>query len=157
MADEKMIAAAAAAVERSYFDLMGRPIHHLEARAIAVACLEATANLDRRSSPESEAGSDRLLKDALFACLKEGRTEAIYQGVMVEGGKFARVQFSIGEAGSAPDGEAGWRPFESAPPLEERFLAWDAKCGVRIGRALWRATHWMPLPAPPAIRTGGEG
>ncbi len=65
-----------------------------------------------------------------------------------------------------------WYPIESAPKDGRQFLVWDIHYGVRIGRAHiradhddWlsymdahkgsskggiRATHWLPLPPPPA-------
>ena len=72
-----------------------------------------------------------------------------------------------------------WRPIESAPKDGRQFLVWDIHYGVRIGRAHiradhddWlsymdahkgsskggiRATHWLPLPPPPAMnQEGGE-
>ena len=64
-----------------------------------------------------------------------------------------------------------WQPIETAPKDGTHFLVWDSFYGIRIGRAHirhdhddWlsymdghkgsskggiRATHWMPLPAPP--------
>lgn len=66
-----------------------------------------------------------------------------------------------------------WRPIETAP-LGATFLAIDRKCNVRT---CWRhkpssrtdeiltstrngafaATHWMPLPKPPALSSRPEG
>lgn len=72
---------------------------------------------------------------------------------------------------------AGWMPIETAPRDGQHFLTWDAHYGVRIGRCFnradhddWlsyvdnfggsskggmRATHWMPLPAPPTAAKVG--
>jgi hypothetical protein len=72
-----------------------------------------------------------------------------------------------------------WQPIETAPRDGSRFLVWEKHYGIRIGRCKeradhddWlsymdafdgsskggpRATHWMPLPTPPAaIRAGGQ-
>jgi len=70
-----------------------------------------------------------------------------------------------------------WQPIETAPRDGTRFLVWDSYYGFRIGLAHvrrdhddWlsyrdshggsgkggiRATHWRPLPPPPARE--GEG
>lgn len=76
------------------------------------------------------------------------------------------------EQGCRPEfGVVEWMPIETAPRDGRRFLTWDAHYGVRIGLCFnradhddWlsyadnfggsskggmRATHWMPLPAPP--------
>ena len=71
-----------------------------------------------------------------------------------------------------PAVEGGWRDIATAPKDGTRFLTFDDYYGVRMGRAFiradhddWlsyvdcngnsskggiRATHWQPLPAPPA-------
>lgn len=79
---------------------------------------------------------------------------------------------------SARASDDGWREISSAPKDGTKFLVWDEHYGVRIGRAHmradhddWlsymhgfgnsskgglRASHWHPLPAPPAIRAQDE-
>lgn len=71
-----------------------------------------------------------------------------------------------------PAVEGGWREIATAPKDGTRFLTFDDYYGVRMGRAFiradhddWlsyvdcngnsskggiRATHWQPLPTPPA-------
>ncbi len=61
-----------------------------------------------------------------------------------------------------------WQPIETAPvdyDSYEKFLLWGPDCGHDVGYAAWEqdgkpywfngdvgviATHWMPLPPPPA-------
>jgi len=72
--------------------------------------------------------------------------------------------------------ERAWRPIETARNAgHRRFLCWNSRYGIRIGTVVdradhddwlsymdaWggsskggvRATHWLPLPAPPAEET----
>lgn len=74
------------------------------------------------------------------------------------------------------EGRQQWRPIETAPDDQEVLLGWtewDGAWKAEVGMASWgwrtdrvsnvsrhgRATHWMPLPAPPADaqRTKGDG
>lgn len=77
-----------------------------------------------------------------------------------------------------PAVEGGWRDIESVPRNLSRFLVWDKHYGVRVGRVHmradhddWlsyvdahgnsskggiRATHWQPLPTPPAGEKGKQ-
>lgn len=64
---------------------------------------------------------------------------------------------------------AGWQPIETAPHGEEvllGWLEWDGAWKMEVSQASWgwstktasnisrhgQATHWMPLPPPPAIQ-----
>lgn len=68
-------------------------------------------------------------------------------------------------------GADGWRPIDSAPHATKVLLGWEEATGewnCAVGQASWgwrneaastrsqhgRATHWMPLPPPPAGKPG---
>ena len=83
---------------------------------------------------------------------------------------------------AAPDAGGGWMPIETAPKDGTQVVLWCIKPGVQdyrtkgaplavIGNwddSIWNVpfsddwvgddgfTHWMPLPAPPALQPGGE-
>lgn len=75
---------------------------------------------------------------------------------------------------SKPEGAADWQPIETAPADQRSILGinanskialvtWRASDKAKVGRMaafdyaiphsanLWKPTHWMPLPAPPAL------
>lgn len=66
-----------------------------------------------------------------------------------------------------------WQPIETAPLNEEVFLGWfdmDGDWVTEVGEGSWgwrnetannmsshgSATHWRPIPAPPALRSSGS-
>jgi hypothetical protein len=51
-----------------------------------------------------------------------------------------------------------WQPIETCPPAPTRVLLWFPALGYPVTgtpeayaykTGSWKATHWMPLPAPP--------
>lgn len=114
------------------------------------------------------------MSDAEIARLK-GALQAAAETAVAKDQECRRLTAEIKRLRAATQ----WRPIESAPKDGRQFLVWDIHYGVRIGRAHiradhddWlsymdahkgsskggiRATHWLPLPPPPAMnQEGGE-
>jgi hypothetical protein len=108
----------------------------------------------------------------------EGRIAAIVNCNPVEITLQAAEDIKAALSQCADDKEReAWQPIETAPKDGTHFLTWDSFYGIRKGRHYarsdhddWlsyldafgnshkggmRATHWRPLPAPPASE--GEG
>lgn len=111
-----------------------------------IAALSAPGSAGSGDTPKDPV---RLLKEALFACLKAGTGDTAYGGVLVAPGKFAHVRFTIEEAtpspaqepGTGDTGEAG-RPIEEAPRDGTPIIAWGAPSSRYPDEREWRETRW---------------
>ena len=145
---------------------LGRFGHHHDPAidfCIEVECIEGEAFNERRGIPiEGPHIDDRIFRAMQFRT--GGDAGAIKAKELLREIEKARRP--------SPAVEGGWRDIASAPKDGTRFLTFDDYYGVRMGRAFiradhddWlsyvdcngnsskggiRATHWQPLPAPPA-------